>query len=63
MYFDEDKMYSVSNSELGNAITKYGNADIILIDANNSPAAETLANENIYLLEPSKIQLNKLLFT
>ena len=61
MYFDEDKMYSVSNSELGNAITKYGNADIILIDANNSPAAETLANESIYLLEPSKIQINKLL--
>ena len=61
MYFDEDKMYSVSNSELGNAIQKYGNADIILIDANNSPAADTLANETIYLLEPSKIQINKLL--
>ena len=61
MYFDEDKMYSVSNNELGNAIQKYGNADIILIDANNSPAADTLANETIYLLEPSKIQINKLL--
>ncbi len=61
MYFDEEKMYSVSNSELGNAISKYGDADIILIDANNSPAAESLSNQTIYLLEPSKIQINKLL--
>ena len=61
MYFDEDKMYSVSNSELGNTISKYSDAEVILIDANNSPSAEGLANENIYLIEPSKIKLNKLL--
>lgn len=61
MYFDEEKMYSVSNSELGNVISKHSDADIILIDANGSMAAEGLASENIYLLEPSKIQLNKLL--
>ncbi len=61
MYFDEDKMYSVSGSELGNTIAKYSNSDVILIDANASTVAESLSNEVIYLLEPSKIQLNKLL--
>ena len=61
MYFDEDKMYSVSTSELGNTISKYSGSDVILLDANNSLAAEGLATECFYLLEPSKIQLNKLL--
>ena len=61
MYFDEKDMYSVSNSELGNTISKYSNFDVIIIDANNSPAAEGLSNETFYLLEPSKIKINKLL--
>ena len=61
MYFDEDKMFSVSSNELGNIISKHSDSDVILIDANNSIAAESLASETIYLLEPSKIQLNKLL--
>ena len=61
MYFDEDKMFSVSSNELGNIITKHSDADIILIDGNNSSVAEGFANETIYLLEPSKIQINKLL--
>lgn len=61
MYFDDDKCKSVTNNELGNAIAKYGSMDAIIIDANNSPAAESLANETLYLLEPSKIKINKLL--
>ncbi|CCY45929.1 unknown [Firmicutes bacterium CAG:822] len=61
MYFDEDKMYSVSSNELGNTISKYNSAEVVLIDGNTSPVTEALANETIYLLEPSKIQLNKLL--
>lgn len=61
MYFDEEKMYSVSSNEIGNAIAKHSDAEVILIDGNKSPAVETLANETIYLLEPSKMQLNKLL--
>lgn len=61
MYFDEEKMISVSSNELANTISKYSNSDIILIDANKSSVAEGLASETIYLLEPSKIQLNKLL--
>ncbi len=61
MYFDEEKMISVASNELGNTISKYGNAEIILIDANTSQAVEAVASETIYLLEPSKIQLNKIL--
>ena len=61
MYFDEEKMISVSSNELANTIAKYSNADVILIDANKSSVAEGLASETIYLLEPSKIQLNKIL--
>ena len=61
MYFDDDKLVSCSNSELGNTIAKYSNMDAIIIDANNSPAAEGLATENLYLIEPSKIKINKLL--
>ena len=61
MYFDEEKMFSVSSNELANTIAKYSNSDVILVDANKSSVAEGLASETIYLLEPSKIQLNKIL--
>lgn len=61
MYFGDDNLYSCSNSELGNMIAKYSGMDAIIIDANNSPAAESLASETFYLLEPSKIKINKLL--
>lgn len=61
MYFDDDKMFSVTNSELGNTISKYSSMDAIIVDANNSPAAESLASETLYLIEPSKIKINKLL--
>ena len=60
-YFDDNDMYSVSNSELGNMISKYSGYDAVIIDANNSPAAESFANETFYLLEPSKIKINKAL--
>lgn len=61
VYFDDKNLVSTSNSELGNTIAKYSNMDAIIIDANNSPAAESLSNEVFYLLEPSKIKINKLL--
>ena len=61
MYFDDDNLHSVRNSELGNTISKYSNMDAIIIDANSSPAAEGLSTETFYLIEPSKIKLNKLL--
>ena len=61
MYLDDSKLVSTSNNELGNTITKYSGADVILIDANKSVSAEGLSDITIYLLEPSKIKLNKLL--
>ena len=61
MYFGDSNMYSISSNELGNNIAKYSQNDVILVDINNSSSAEGLMAETIYLLEPSKIKLNKLL--
>ena len=61
IYFDDDKCVSVTNSELGNTLAKYRDVDAIIIDANNSPAAESLSDSVFHLVEPSKIKLNKLL--
>ena len=61
MYFDDDNCKSVTNGELGNTLAKYRDVDAIIIDANSSPAAEGLSSEVFYLMEPSKIKLNKLL--
>ncbi len=62
MYFDDKDMYSISSNELGNNIGKYSTkVDVILVDLNNNPAAESIVNDTIYLVEPSKLKLNKLL--
>ncbi len=61
MYFSEKGMYSIASHELGNNLAKYNQSDVILVDINNSPSAEGLVSETIYLIEPSKIKLNKLL--
>lgn len=61
MYFGDKNMHSISSMELGNNLSKHSKCDVILVDMNNSPSAEGLVNETIYLIEPSKIKLNKLL--
>lgn len=61
MYFGEENMYSINSNELGNSISKYNNSDVILVDINNSTTAEGVVGNIIYLIEPSKIKLNKLL--
>ena len=61
IYFGDDKMYSISEAELGNTIAKHSSNEVILVDLNNSVTAEGLMNDVIYLVEPSKIKLNKLL--
>ena len=61
MYFRDKEMYSISSQQLGNELAKYKDADIILVDTNNSMAAESLISEMIYLIEPSMIKLNKLM--
>jgi len=61
MYFGEKNMHSITSGELGNNLSKYSHSDVILVDLNNSNSAEGLVSETIYLIEPSKIKLNKLL--
>jgi len=61
VYFGDKNMYSISSQELGNNLSKYSKSDVILVDMNNSISAEGLVNETIYLIEPSKVKLNKLL--
>lgn len=61
MYFDDDTLVSTSSLELGNTLSKYSKSDVILVDMNNSASAEALMGEILYLIEPSKIKINKLL--
>ena len=61
MYFDDPSLVSTSSAELGNTLAKYSKSNAILVDMNNSPSAEALMTEVLYLVEPSKIKLNKLL--
>lgn len=58
-FFNEKDMYSVNQNNLQAAINKFGNANMILVDLNNSP--EDACDEVIYLLEPSTIKLNKMM--
>lgn len=57
-YFHDKRMYSTTNSEIGNMIAKYNDKDVILIDVNDSTQALDLCHEVLYLVEPSVIKLN-----
>lgn len=63
VYFGDPKLISTNSSMLGNVIASNSKADAILVDMNKSDVAESLVNDVIYLVEPSKIKLNKLLST
>lgn len=58
-FFNEKDMYSVNQNNLPAAINKFGNANMILVDLNNSPGE--ICDDVIYLLEPSTIKLNKMM--
>ena len=60
-YFRDKNMYSVKDIELGNAIAKYNDRDVIIVDVNDSVQAESVCDDIIYLVEPSIIKLNKLM--
>lgn len=62
-YFREQDLFGTSSMEVGNAISKHSNCDVILIDINESTDAEALCKEVYYLLQPSTIKLNKLMMT
>ena len=58
-FFNERDMYSVNQNNLEAAINRFGNADIILVDLNNSSG--DICDEVVYLMEPSIIKLNKMM--
>lgn len=58
--FNDEHMISVNQTELPKAINKFSNAQIILVDLNNTQT-DTMCSEVLYLLEPSTIKLNKLI--
>ncbi len=59
-YFNDKKMISIPASQLPEALKKYGNASLILLDLNNS-TDDSSCDDVLYLLEPSVIKLNKLM--
>lgn len=61
MYFRDKDLISTNSNEVGGLLAKYSNADVILLDLNESTVAESLAHTVIYLIEPSIIKLNKLM--
>lgn len=60
-YFNEKKLISIPNTDIGNAVAKYRDYNVILIDINDSKEAENLCDDILYLVEPSIIKLNKLM--
>lgn len=62
-FFRDKNLISTTTQEIGNIVAKYTDKDAILIDVNDSKQAEDLCHEVIYLVEPSIIKLNKLMFT
>lgn len=58
-FFNEKDMYSINQANLAAAINRFGTASTILVDLNN--ATDELCDKVIYLMEPSRIKLNKMM--
>ena len=61
VYFKDKDLISATSANIANIVAKNSNKDIILIDINNSNAANSLVHEVLYLLEPSIIRLNRMM--
>ena len=59
-YFNDRDLESVSTVEFGDFLARNATLDVILVDLNNS-SVENYCNDIIYLIEPGRIQLNKLI--
>ena len=57
--FNDKGMISVRENDIRNVLGKYSNANIILVDLNDSKDI-SFCNDVIYLIEPSTIKLNRL---
>lgn len=60
-YFNDRSLISVNENEIGTAVAKNNDKDVVIVDINDSKQAESLCQEVIYLIEPSIIKLNKLM--
>lgn len=61
-YFNDRSLITTTGTEIGNVIAKHSDKDVIVVDINDSTQAEGLCTDVIYLIEPSIIKLNKLMF-
>jgi len=61
-YFPGGQLASVIGNQLGKFIADNNNKDVILIDVNKSTMALGMCQEIIYLVEPSVVKLNKLMY-
>ena len=59
-YFNDKSLESVLSKDLSKFLEKNNNKDVIIMDVNNSHMALSMAQEVIYLVEPSTIKLNEL---
>ena len=57
-YFFDNSMFSIPANDLEETIKKHSNVSVILVDVND--VDESFCSEVYYLLEPSTLQLNKL---
>ena len=61
IYFNDEDMISISSGNLGNTILKFKDKDIILVDLNEFNVSN-FNGDVYYLIEPSTIKLNKMMF-
>lgn len=60
IFFNDDDLESVSSVTFNDFLSQNINADVILVDLNNS-SVDNYCNDIVYLIEPGRIQLNKLI--
>lgn len=61
VFYNDKDMISCTNEAFGSVLSSNNNADIIFVDLNNSNQNSS-CNDVLYLLEPSTIKVNKLVF-
>ncbi len=61
MFYNDKNMVSCNEKELNNLLTRYKDANIILIDLNDfdTSAAHSICSDVIYLMESSTLMINK----
>ena len=62
LFYNDKDMVSCNASEIGQLITKYKDANVILVDLNDlSPSTcHSICGDVIYLMEPSTLMINRL---